>query len=223
MILKMPEFVENPEARCPVMLALDSSQSMAGAPMRELLAGIQTFRNAIQEDELASLRVEFAITTFGAETKLIQDFTTLDGFTAPTIKAEGKTPLGGGLNLALDHLDARKSTYKRFGIPYYRPWLFLISDGAPTDGLRWQEAAMRAQEADLMNKLAFFVVGVDGADMDILTDIAPAHRAPMMLRGLAFTELFRWLSASVRRVSTSYVGAQSIALPSIEGWAAAPA
>ena len=63
MILKMPEFVENPEARCPVMLALDSSQSMAGAPMRELLAGIQTFRNAIQEDELASLRVEFAITT----------------------------------------------------------------------------------------------------------------------------------------------------------------
>lgn len=239
-------FLDNPEPRCPVMLLLDSSESMTGAPLKELEAGLMAFRAAVARDELAALRVEAAITTFGGGGKsssgtngsgkgsngnaanantatLLQDFATVDAFAPPRLTAAGKTPLGAGLDLALDTLEARKAAYKAHGIPYYRPWLMLITDGAPTDGLRWQEAAMRAQEADLMGGLSFFAIGVEGADFDTLAEIAPAARPPMKLKGLRFVELFRWLSASVCRVSTARVGAETVALPAISGWAQVPA
>jgi uncharacterized protein with von Willebrand factor type A (vWA) domain len=32
----LPEFVENPENRCPVILLLDTSGSMSGQPIQEL-------------------------------------------------------------------------------------------------------------------------------------------------------------------------------------------
>ncbi len=231
MHIGMPEFVDNPENRCPVMLVLDGSASMRGEAIAELNAGVRAFQQQIMMDETASMRVELAITRFGGDAELVQDFTTLDGFDSahggplapPTLEAWGDTPLGAGLELGLSALEARKSVYRRHGIHYYRPWLFLITDGAPTDGALWQHAAMNAQEADLTKRLCFFVVGVDGADQDILADIASPNRPPMMLRGLRFRSLFQWLSTSMRRVSVSRVGAETVALPPVDGWAAVPA
>lgn len=231
MHIGLPEFVDNPENRCPVMLVLDGSASMRGDAIDELNAGVRAFQQQVMMDEAASLRVELGIVRFGGSAELVQDFTTLDGFDGatggplapPTLEAWGNTPLGAGLDLGLRALEARKSVYRRHGIHYYRPWLFLITDGEPTDGPVWQHAAMSAQEADLTKRLCFFVVGVEGADMDILSEIASPSRPPLMLEGLRFRSLFQWLSASMRRVSVSRVGAETIALPPVDGWAAVPA
>ena len=43
-------------------------------------------------------------------------------------------------------------------------------------------------------------------------------RAPLKLRGMAFDELFAWLSASQSRVSASNPG-DAVALPAPTGWA----
>ena len=37
-------FADNPEPRCPCVLLLDTSGSMAGQPIRELNDGIQAFK-----------------------------------------------------------------------------------------------------------------------------------------------------------------------------------
>ncbi len=39
----LPEFVGNPESRCPVVLLLDTSGSMCGEPIQELNRGIAAF------------------------------------------------------------------------------------------------------------------------------------------------------------------------------------
>jgi uncharacterized protein YegL len=61
---------------------------------------------------------------------------------------------------------------------------------------------------------------VDGADFDVLRQISP--RTPIKLRGLAFRELFQWLSNSLSGVSRSQVG-DVLRLPapdtSPKGWA----
>ena len=41
------EFVENPEQRCPVILLLDTSYSMNGAPIAELNEGLNTLREEL--------------------------------------------------------------------------------------------------------------------------------------------------------------------------------
>ncbi len=60
-----PEFVENPENRCPVLLLLDTSGSMAGEPIQELNRGIAAFKEDVLKDTKASLSVEVAMITFG--------------------------------------------------------------------------------------------------------------------------------------------------------------
>ncbi|MGB6297716.1 MAG: VWA domain-containing protein [Rivularia sp. (in: cyanobacteria)] len=210
-----PEFVENPENRCPVVLLLDTSASMSNEPIQELNKGIQRFQASVVEDDLAALRVEVAVIKFGGEVSVVQEFVTVDNFNPPELTATGRTPMGSAIQKALDMLEERKAVYKSNGVGYYRPWLFLITDGAPTDD--WEQAAQRVHAAEEQSKLLFFAVGVEKADMKILKQIAPAQRKPMSLKGLNFEELFLWLSASLQRVSSGKVG-EMRALPPATGW-----
>ena len=221
MDLDLAEFVDNPESRCPVILLLDTSDSMKGAPIAELNSGLAAFKYYVEEDPIAALRVDLAIITFGGEAKILQNFKTIDQFTAPQLEAHGNTPLGHALKLALDLLESRKDSYKRNGISYYRPWLFLMTDGAPTDGMLWYENATLAQKQDEEGKLSLYTIAVKGADMRILSQIAPSHRPPFLLKDLKFQELFQWLSASIGHVSNSSPSGEHhmLSLPSIRDWA----
>lgn len=208
------EFTDNPEPRCPCVLVLDTSGSMTGDPIQQLNEGLQVFKAAINEDRLARLRVEVAIITLGPVT-LLQDFVTVDNFTPPQLDANGDTPLGGAINLALDICQERKKTYKTNGIRYYQPWIFTITDGAPTDDTIWPAAAKRVHEAEASKKVAFFAIGVEGADMSVLQQISV--RQPLRLQGLKFFEMFQWLSSSLTSVSKSTPG-DNVPMQSPLGW-----
>lgn len=161
----LPEFVDNPEPRCPVILLCDTSGSMSGEPISNLNAGLAAFKDEVYRDEIAALRVEVALVTFGP-VQLAQDFVTIDNFTSPRLVADGVTPIGEAIEYALDLLERRKVTYKNNGVQYYRPWVFLITDGAPTDN--WYDAAQQVRLAEAQRRLLFFAVGVEGADMNVL-------------------------------------------------------
>ena len=98
---------------------------------------------------------------------------------------------------------------------YFRPWIFLITDGAPTDGDLWRTAAQRVHKEETAKKVAFFAVGVEGADMNVLKQIS--QRQPVSLQGLNFQEMFVWLSNSLTKVSHSEPNAE-IPLQSPLGW-----
>ncbi len=212
---ELPEFPDNPDPSCPCILLLDTSGSMNGAPLQALNQGLKTFQTDIQQDDLARRRVEVAIVTFGnGGVQIIQDFVKAGQFQAPTLSAGGDTPMGKAINRALDMLRDRKAMYNANAIPSYRPWIFMITDGAPTD--EWQTAARRVYDEEAAKGMAFFAVGVAGANMQTLVQIAV--RKPVMLQGLKFTEMFLWLSRSQQLVSASKLGEQT-ALPSIDDWA----
>jgi uncharacterized protein YegL len=208
------EFAENPEPRCPCVLVLDTSGSMGGQPIAELNAGIEAFKHALIADSLAMKRVEVAIITFGPVQRLVP-FQTADVFQPPYLDTTGDTPMGAALLEAMDMIEERKALYSQNGVQYYRPWVFLVTDGAPTDD--WVPAATRLRGAVDQKKLAFFAVGVEGADMSTLAHISP--RQPVTLNGLQFREMFAWLSNSLGAVSRSSPQQETLALPPPTGWA----
>jgi uncharacterized protein YegL len=110
--------------------------------------------------------------------------------------------MGAAIERGLQMLDAQKSIYKSNGILHYRPWIFLITDGGPTDS--WQNAARLVHEGEANKKFKFFAVGVEGANFDILKQISVGE--PIALRGLRFRDLFAWLSSSLSAVSQSNLG-----------------
>lgn len=207
------DFASNPEPRCPCVLLLDVSGSMSGRPLDELNAGLTTFRDELTTDALAVKRVEVGIVTFGpVKTEL--SFTSASAFFPPTLQSQGDTPMGAAIAQALSMLEDRKRDYRAAGISYYRPWVFLITDGAPTDS--WQSSAQAVRDGESSKKFAFFAVGVKGANMDILRQISA--RDPLTLDGLKFRELFSWLSTSLRSISRSTPGTE-VPLDAPKGWA----
>ncbi len=206
------EFADNPEPRCPCVLLLDVSGSMHGQPIDELNAGLTIFKDELCADALAMKRVEVGIVTFGP-TRVEMPFTGAENFVSPRLSTQGDTPMGAAIHQAIQLIDNRKAEYKTNGVSYYRPWIFLITDGEPTD--EWRSAAAAVKEGESSKKFAFFAVGVKGANMEILSRISV--REPLSLDGLRFREMFRWLSSSLKSVSQSTPNTEvTLAPPS--GW-----
>ncbi len=190
------------EPRCPIMLLLDVSNSMEGEPHAQLQAGLQAFTNYLQEDTLSKRRVEVAVCTFGDTQLEMWPFEQAIDFVPPELTLRGTTPMGAALRAGLQAVEDRVAEYLDEGRAYYRPWIILITDGAPTD--EWLSAAEKIKEAEKNRKVNFYAVGVNDADMDILNSLS--SRSAQKLAGLSFGNLFKWVSQGLIAVSHSGTG-----------------
>jgi uncharacterized protein YegL len=109
-------------------------------------------------------------------------------------------------------LEERKQEYRQHGLGLFRPWVFLLTDGAPTDAdtPQWREAVRLIREGEGGKKFLFYGFGVENADMNRLAELAPNH---FKLQGFHFKELFKWLSDSQRKVANSVPGTKLLLPP----------
>ena len=212
-LISQDDLFDNPTTRIPVCLCLDISGSMDGAPIEELNEGILRFYEAVCADEIASYSAEIAIVVFGSfgskKVRCVQPFMTLsENPKPPVLTAEGCTPIGEGVNMALDLLEQRKKEYITAGVDYHQPWLLLMTDGAPigSDEQEQKRAQRRVQQLLAQKKLVVFPLGVGKAKQENLQKYASEDIPPMKLKGLRFREFFRWLSQSVVQVSGTMAG-----------------
>lgn len=218
-VAEVMEHTEEPRVAC--LLVLDISYSMEGERIANLNKGLKVFTQELNDDSLASKRVEVGIITFGKEVSVAADFVSARDFRPPTLSVNGATPMGEAIVLAMDMVEARKAIYRQNGVQYYRPWIFLITDGGPTDTNEsyWQSAINGVKAGEKGKKFAFYAVGVEEADFDCLRGVAV--REPLKLKGLRFRELFKWLSDSLGAVSHSNPD-EEVPLDSPSGWGTTP-
>ena len=151
-------------------------------------------------DEHTKACIDVALISFGPDVVLHQNFVPVSDMNTPSLDADGLTPMGGALNMALDIITQQKRRYTELGTPYYRPWVFCITDGEPTD--EYGNAAQRLKEMEKDHKVLGYCVGVEDFNRDIMASIYDSQRI-FELTNLNFPALFKFLSISLASVRNS--------------------
>lgn len=214
----MPENMEEKTICC---LVLDDSGSMNGSPINELNKGIQSFTQDIENDDRLSNQLEIAVVKFGKGFDVLQEPALIANVSIPALKAnDGQTDLNEGVREGIRLVEERKTYYKQTNQMYKRPWIVVISDGAPTDsGL--EQLAAQIEEDTKNLAYVLLTIGVNGADMATLQKLSgymgDQKMSPMSMDSAKFGEFFKWLSHSMQIVVAANKG-QQVGLADPSGW-----
>lgn len=198
----------NKDQKCPVVLVLDTSGSMSGQPIDELNKALVSLKDEILNDPVLSQRLEVGIVCFDDDARVEKPIDLLSPDSSmPTLEIGGLTNVVSGMNKAMEIVEERKAFYKSNQEPYYRPYIVLFTDGAPTNTPEEiEELDQRIQNLSDNKKFVFIPFGVAGADMELLAKLA-AQTSDQRLANKAvayqmtsvekFGDIFSFVSASI--------------------------
>lgn len=220
------ESPENFEQKSICCFVVDVSGSMSGPPINELNKGLQEFYTEIKNDSKTANCLEIAVVEFSDYVDTIVQPALVDNFSMPALSIKGTTKMVDGVREAIALVESRKDWYKETGQPYLRPWIILITDGAPNRDQDVNGLASEIENGTKNKKYVFLPIGVQGADMNILNKIAGYNQdsnknwkqmPAMKLQGLKFADFFKWVSASMSIVAGSKDG-DKVNLPDPSDW-----
>ena len=179
--------------RLPVFFLIDDSGSMLGEPIEAVRTGVQTMLSSLRQDPYALETAHISVITFNESARTVVPLTELVSIQAPEFKASGQTAMGAALTELAQAIerDVRKSSPDQKGD--WKPLVFLLTDGSPTDNLDAGIEALRRV------KVGTFVACAAGpnASTEHLSKITESVVRLDTLDSNAVKSFFKWVSSSV--------------------------
>ncbi len=201
----------NRSERLPCVFVVDASGSMVGEPIQDLNNGLAKMEAALKANDDAKRRVRvMVIEVSGSRATKIVDWVDAEDFTAPKFVANGGTPLGDGVRIALDEIKTELQRLKNEGIARKKPWLWIFTDGEPSDE-NWEEVANQCRQAHAATDVLVYPVAVgSGANVNQLGKFAKDNNI-YQINATAFEDLFEFISRSA--ISGSAKAGQTTVTP----------
>lgn len=194
--------------RLPIYLLLDTSGSMAGAPIEAVRRGVELFKQEGAQDPFVKETVHIGIITFGGEAEfvtkgLITFDTFADSFEPDSLSANGETPLGQALWLLIESLDKDvKEAVKGGQKGDWKPLVYILTDGMPTD--EWQKPRQEVLNREKKKTINVITVGCGPTlNQQNLKDIGTGPTFNMGSDDASFKKFFVWVTQTVKAVSRS--------------------
>ena len=192
----------NSSMKFPLILVLDVSGSMTQrtpygrkTKIAELNEKVKMLLDYIKADPKASKITDLAIVTFGGEVQVLSGFNDVQNINFKPFRAYSSTPMGSAINVALDMVNARKKYYLDNGMEFYRPRIFLMSDGAATDA--YTKAAQRCSNMVDNREVKLYPIWIGEGEYDyILKEFSPELEPKTIKSDQMYFEMFRSLSGS---------------------------
>lgn len=195
--------LEGTNRRLPIYLVIDVSGSMSGGPIDAVNTGLREFEGALKADPHALETAYISVITFSDEAKQVSPLTEAGQFTAPRLSTATSTNLGAAIRLLGQSID-RDVQEKSDNHPGdWKPLIFLMTDGQPTDSTWSQDAATfsNRQKSRPANVVA---IGCGGnIDQAVLKTITPMVLLMPDMSPEKFRSLFAWMSQSAKVASRS--------------------
>ena len=185
--------------RLPVYLLLDTSGSMFGEPIEAVKNGVQMLLSTLRSDPYALETAYLSIITFDSKAEQIVPLTEISSFQLPSINASGCTALGEALSLLAQKVDEEvtKTTSEVKGD--WRPLVFLMTDGQPTDNLERGLDNFRKRKFGMVVACA----AGQGAATKTLQKITENVVQLDTADSATIKAFFKWVSASISTSSKS--------------------
>jgi uncharacterized protein YegL len=191
--------------RLPVYLLLDTSESMAGPAIEAVAQGVATLVKELRTNPLALETAYLSVITFSKDAQQLVPLSELMSFQPPKLRVRPGTALGAALRTLTECLqrDVKKTTVTTKGD--YKPLVFILTDGQPTDN--WEQAADAVKQVGRPKMANVFAIGCGpDVDTDVLYRITDTVLVMPNLTPEAIRKAFVWLSASVQTVSSKVDG-----------------
>ena len=195
--------IEGSIRRLPVYLLLDRSGSMAGEPIEAVRQGVKYLISSLRKEPQAIETAYLSVITFGSDARQDVPLTELMNFKEPKLDASGTTALGEALTILNRCLDTevRKSSPSQKGD--YKPLVFIMTDGEPTDSWEGPADEIKKKAGKLANIVAV------GCGPDVNTDTLKRITGTVLMMSSYqpddFNQFFRWMSQSVAQASQKFI------------------
>lgn len=179
--------------RLPVYLLVDTSGSMSGEAIEAVRNGLQMLVSSLRQDPYALETAYLSVITFDSQAKQIIPLTDLPSFQLPEIQASGTTEMGSALRLLADCIEREVAQGSAERKGDWRPVVFLLTDGSPTDDVEVGIAALKRV------KTANFVACGAGshADTKVLKRITETVLLLDTADANSIKSFFKWVSSSI--------------------------
>lgn len=193
--------------RLPIFFVIDVSESMVGKPLELMEDGLASIVSSLRQDPEALETVFISIVAFAGKAKVLTPLIDLASFYPPKIPIGGGTYLGGALDQVMSEIDLKvnETTYEQKGD--WKPIVFLITDGKPTDNPRRAINRWNEQYAKRATLVAI-TLGTD-VDMQVLKSLTNDVFALENTSESEFKKFIEWLSNSVKVQSQALEGGNS--------------
>ena len=206
-----PENINEPHM--PVLIAADISGSMAGLPIQNLNKSVNRFASDVCKDPKAAGRVDVAVIAFNEAPHIEQNWRPITEMNPVNFVAGGGTNLSAALEKGVAMLRDRGHLYEDVGMDVKKPYLILISDGYGGDVT---EIAKVIKQRTADRKMLLWVLAVKGYDKHTVAQLTDGKRVFELVDedGFDFTEFFDFMAVSIKAVSTSAPGKDTVSVKS---------
>ena len=188
--------------RLPIYFLLDVSESMLGENLYRLEEGLQRIIGELRTDPHALETAWVSVIAFAGRTREVVPLTELPAIHLPRLPVGGGTSLGRALLFLMDRMDARVRRADAEQKGDWKPIVFLITDGKPTDDVepalaRWAGYAARAT-------LVAVSIG-RSADLRVLNRLTDADKVLTLddVSDEGFRKFIAWVTQAVQSRSRS--------------------
>ena len=159
---------------CQVILVLDTSHSMWGKGLHNMMQSLHTFFATLKQEEFVNSELEVAAVSMGENLGMLEEFCPFRDSRLPMleIRPKGDTPIGAALSLALEKLDERQAKALEQGFAQVTPHLVLLSDGKRSSD-DYRPIAEEIRQRVKAGKLICHAIAMgDSPDCGVLSEIA---------------------------------------------------
>ncbi|MFI9333845.1 VWA domain-containing protein [Streptomyces althioticus] len=154
----------------PFYMVCDESGSMAGGGVDAINSALPDLHHEISTNPSVADKTRFALIGFSTQASVLQPLADLSELTQlPSLSAGGVTSFGAAFRLLKDTIEKDVAALKAEGHDVYRPVVFFLSDGIPTDE-GWRSALSDLNTFRYAPKIIAF--GISDADAATITEVA---------------------------------------------------